>query len=210
MGVQTEAKQAVYFANWLKHWSGLIYCVSSSTAASKPINNQLWQTLLNLPLSSSSDMSGVPAMDMKSGKRIQTIQEIFLSCINNEDGVSISEDNNGHIYWQDIQLPIGTVPPLEIAREIMWELFELNFHFELVALDERMHVASNTAEDHQIGLGKCFPSSDSSLLVVKLEDANQGLAAPLMSDKLPFILALQAVMESWDGFWKYKADFNIP
>lgn len=88
-----------------------------------------------------------------------------------------------------MQLALGTVPPLEIMQEIMWELFELNFHFEFMALDKCIH-RENTDEDRQLALGKCLPSGASSLLIVKLEDTNKGLAAPLMADQLPFILVL--------------------
>lgn len=135
--------------------------------------------------------------DGGSGWRIRNStygEHIYLPCllhINNKDGVSISKFSDDIIYCQGTQLVVGTMPPLDIAKEILQELFELNFCFEFVALDEQMCITLNgTNEDHQVTLGKCFPSSNSFLLVVRLEDANKGLAAPLKANQLPFILAL--------------------
>ena len=43
----------------------------------------------------------------------------------------------GPIVWQGREYPVGELPPENVIREILWELYELNFIHELQSLDRR-------------------------------------------------------------------------
>ncbi|KAF9456928.1 hypothetical protein BDZ94DRAFT_1314660 [Collybia nuda] len=84
-------------------------------------------------------------------------------------------------------------------EEIIWELAELNFHFELLALDSC--ATTESAASHQDLVAKCFPrtSLGASLLVADLSSANQGLAGASWDNRGDYVLALRKLMSSWCG-----------
>ncbi len=98
-------------------------------------------------------MEEAPApRETKSAKRKQAIEEILSSCINVTEGISLNSVDNGTISWQGNELLSSTVPAPEIAREILWELSELNFRCELVGLDKRAHQDPPFVEPpHELG-----------------------------------------------------------
>ena len=82
-------------------------------------------------------------------------------------------------------------------EEVLWELSELNFRFELAALDLRM--SGSTPVDHYHLVVKCFPDAveTGSLLVVKLECADQGLGSLNWQQRSRYLLALKRLMIEW-------------
>jgi hypothetical protein len=210
VGVQTETKQALYFANWLIHRSALLFRTTMPNSTSKPIGNQLWRTLLNIPLGGASIGTDSQSAETKSVKRTHIIKLILSNCINGEDGVSINENSNNLIAWRGMEIIPGNAPPANIAREILWELCELNFRSELVALDHRAHVSppmtsSSMFEERESMIGGCLFGGDSALLAVRIEDVNTGLAEPLWSRRCKYLLGLYRIMESWIGFQQYSS-----
>ncbi|KAF8147544.1 hypothetical protein K438DRAFT_1944142 [Mycena galopus ATCC 62051] len=83
------------------------------------------------------------------------------------------------------------VPPTMPARakEITWELAEMNFRFELCALDEQA-----CGVDRHEDCVACFPGG---LLAPDLSKSRKGFAAISLSDRLPHLLRLARLMEDW-------------
>jgi hypothetical protein len=83
------------------------------------------------------------------------------------------------------------VPPTTPARarEITWELAEMNFRFELCALDEE----ACGVERHEDCVA-CFPGG---LLAPDLSESRKGFAAISLSDRLPHLLRLARLMQDW-------------
>ena len=44
---------------------------------------------------------------------------------------------NQLLVWQGKEYPSGVLPPEDVVRQILWELYELNFIHELQSLDRR-------------------------------------------------------------------------
>ncbi|KAF8237227.1 hypothetical protein L208DRAFT_1248825, partial [Tricholoma matsutake] len=84
-------------------------------------------------------------------------------------------------------------------QKILWELTELNFHFELLALDKHASGLSPHRGEHerQAMVLKCFDVP--SLVVTNVQRANFGLQAHDWRERLPFLLAVRALMRDWDG-----------
>lgn len=85
-------------------------------------------------------------------------------------------------------------------EEIAWELAELNFRFELLALDSRLNTDKESISGHpsrQELVEACF--ADGSLLVADLSSANQGLANPSWKGRAPYLHALKRLMMTWRG-----------
>ena len=81
-------------------------------------------------------------------------------------------------------------------EEVLWELAELNFQFELAALDS--HISGLTASDCNDLVVKCFPGAAEmgSLLIAKLECADQGLGS-LNWQRSRYLLAFKHLMMEW-------------
>lgn len=222
--VQTETKRALYFANWLKHRTALIFRVSSPRTDASPIGNQLWRTLLGLPLENTSIGMGNTTRETKGNKTKQAIMDILANCVNHSDGISINPENNNRISWQGTEIVPGIVPSVQVAQQILWELSELNFRCEFAALDRRAHdntlsvgapapsasskapLPACLAAEREDLLGRCFVGS--SMFNVQLAHKNQGLASPLWTERRDYLVAFRDVMTTWTGFQRYMASKN--
>jgi hypothetical protein len=197
VGVATEKTQARYFENWLRHRKEVIFRFVSARSPARPLSNQMWRSLLVFGGSTASDGSAT-----KTAERRKFISQLFGNVVDEDDGVQIAESNpsSSDIFWQEQQLPSGLIPTQRIGQEILWELYELNFRFELLALDRR---ASGTAENDDVrqdDILACISTPGcSSLLVADVKYANQGLAAESWVERLPYLLALQKLMRTWTG-----------
>lgn len=86
----------------------------------------------------------------------------------------------------------------QVSAEIIWELCELNFRFELLALDRVLRpdlwVPENAAireeEVQQVFFGD-------SVLLNSIPERNCGLAATFWTERIPFVTALRNIMKDW-------------
>jgi len=117
----------------------------------------------------------------------------------------------GGILWQGKEYPSGVMPPEDIVRQILWELYEVNFIHELQSLDHRACSnldLSNTAWllERQIKIAQCFPVG--SFRHISIPSENRGLAADDFETRFGFVTALIVVMKSWKG--EKPIVFNAP
>ena len=103
--------------------------------------------------------------------------------------------------WQGQEYKAGK-EPLIILREIIWELCECSFYYELVLLDchacAKLDIENGDELFNQQELiSKCFINL--SVDVISIPSTNLGLAASNFWAWLPYILALVTVMRSWKG-----------
>ena len=118
------------------------------------------------------------------------------------------------------QVPICKYMTRE-AQEKMWELSELSFRFDLIALDckafsaqERRYLLANDQYQPWVWSGRtwepliiaCFlfrPLDPHHLAFIHMEHARQGLSSPAIQDRLPYLRALHTVMGEWDGYMQH-------
>ncbi|KAJ7279514.1 hypothetical protein C8J57DRAFT_1221175 [Mycena rebaudengoi] len=79
---------------------------------------------------------------------------------------------------------------LNRAKEMIWEVAETNFRFELLALDARASQQSRPEECR-----KCFPGE--VLMGMAIDESKAGFAAPNLSDRHPYIIRLARLMCGW-------------
>jgi hypothetical protein len=191
IAVQNKERQDAYFRSWLKFRTPMIYRVSThnSTASASP--NSLWRNLLAFELIGEKKAG---ASSTKSSKLWETAQRFMDGCLM-ADGVSFAESDGGQLMWNgSIVNSLGD----HEREEILWELAELSFRFELLALDAR--VTTNTSDDRQELIRACFPGGASaSLLVADLGAANHGLGNVYWEPRSVYLHALKKVMTTWKG-----------
>jgi len=109
---------------------------------------------------------------------------------------------NRLLVWQGKEYPPGVLPSDDVIRQILWELYEVNFVHELLSLDCRACAnldLSDTAQllKRQILISQCFPHD--SFRPVTIPSENHGLAADNFEERFWFVTALLLVMKSWKG-----------
>lgn len=192
MSIQSPERQKAFFQTWLKYRTTLIYRVSSGSSNARPMPNTVWRTLLSFEFVLKDGVR-------KSGTRSHKIREVVTDFLQNcleEEGVGLADVNhNTEITWNGKAFEALGKDEFE---EILWELAELNFRFELSALDSR---ASTSNVDRPKLVSACFPRppTGASLVVVDLGAANRGLASPTLEERQEFLQALRKVMSSWRG-----------
>lgn len=201
IGVTTAERQATYLTNYLIHRSELIFRLSNSNSSASPISNSLWRTFLTY----GSQPLAPNASQTQAANRRKVVMDILANCSEGTGVDASPKVQPTSFVWRDTQVSLGTMPSLTICREILWELYELNFRFEFLGLDRRAHVSKGNASASDLRgredlIGKCFARPPgSSLLVADVEYGNKGLAAESWSDRVPYVLAMRDVMKTWSG-----------
>ena len=77
-------------------------------------------------------------------------------------GVKRQSDLKGPIVWQGREYPSGVLPPENVVWEILWELYELNFIYELQSLDRRACqntdlLSNSQLINREVEISHCFP-----------------------------------------------------
>ncbi|KAK0209573.1 hypothetical protein IW262DRAFT_1468838 [Armillaria fumosa] len=193
IGVQDERKALELVKAWLCLHPLLLACVSCSSYSAQPIAHQSWRVILNLDRlmknASSCNMSSSGTMPTKAGKcRDQAID--FLQGCAGELRID-ANFNVGPAVWRGIELEMLTN---DHRREIAWELAELNFRFELFALDAR---AATNGGNHELLL-HCLPYGlTTAFVAVDVGSANHGLGHPTWRQRAPYVFPLMNAMRSW-------------
>jgi hypothetical protein len=175
-----ECREA-YFMMWLKYRPAFIYRVSSKDFAATPMPTAVWRDVLTYESShrkmgEKSDQK----RDTKSSQLHAHAQDFLQNCIEAEE-VTLVGLEKGEPKWMGSV--VETLSDAE-REEILWELSELNFRFELLALDSRATAPG---------------CNSSSLLVTDLGTANHGLADINSEERALYLHALKRLMMEWRG-----------
>jgi hypothetical protein len=135
----------------------------------------------------------------KAANRIRNTLDLIIPQSDTYSGVKMRNSSMDLLVWQDKEYPPGVLPLENVIRQILWELYELNFIHELVSLDRHACAEldlSDTAQllDRQTKISRCFPIE--SFQHVAIPSRNCGLAADDLGECFPFIVALFLVVKS--------------
>jgi hypothetical protein len=191
----SDEKKARFIESWLRIREAWLMRVANETSLA--MSSQNWRDLLATDLSAIQENS-----DTKAAKRRQQILVIFTPKFELFPDVKTRSTAGEPVTWQGNKYPPGVLPADHIVRGILWELYQLNFACELLSLDRRACSNLSTSDDLQLMqrqamVSECFPVNP--FLSRSLPDRNCGLAADDIEERLPFILSLVRVMQSWKG-----------
>ncbi len=91
--------------------------------SSLAMSNQTWRTFLLID----------PSVPQKTGTQAARRRQESLELIMN--GVKTRNGSIGPIIWQGKEYSSGVLPPDNVVRQVLWELYEVNFIHELQSLD---------------------------------------------------------------------------
>ena len=100
------------------------------------LSNQSWRTFLSID-NAVLEKGETKASETKAALRCQEALDIILPNSDMYPGVERWSNLMGPITWRGREYPSGALPPEKVVREILWELYEINFIHELQSLDHR-------------------------------------------------------------------------
>ncbi len=190
-------RQQTYFSQLDHCFDALQFRASNAALNALPLLPQQWRDVLALSLKRSQSGKAIAS---NSAKRFSTAEETLGLCMATQ-GV-------------EVQLVPPTRGPLDgpfdsqRGKAMVWQLCELNFRFELLALDARLTSApppkpgedsedlhSNFRLNRQECIMRVFPESSLSLAEPAL--ANLGLSAADWTTRYERLQALREVMARW-------------
>jgi hypothetical protein len=201
-----------YLVNWLATRSAWLHKISSNLGF-MPIPTAKWRDWLNssrevvmcsnhptseVTLSSAAQDAPLTA----SQKRKNMAQQLFQLELANE---TVPE----RAFWRETEISMGNIDTLpQITMEVLWELYEIGFRFELLALDKASAAHAWMQDDEAArrdeDIQAIFPGN-SGYLVDGLPDKNEGLVADHWTDRAPFLQKLDDLILPWVGWKEYKA-----
>jgi hypothetical protein len=161
------------------------------------MSSQQWRDLLSTDLSSLSGTS-----DSKAMKRRQQIHNILMPRLSLDPGVKPRNTVGEPVVWQDRSYLPSVLPAENVVRQILWELYELNFTYEFISLDRRACDNLDLMDSDQLLkretlISKCFVQR--TFKSVPLPNHNYGLAADEPRERLPYLQRMVHVMMAWKG-----------
>jgi hypothetical protein len=190
----SDEKKAKFIEAWLRAREALIVRVTNE--ASVAMSGQSWRDFLATDVSATLEKK-----DTKAARRRQHILDMLTPKSDLFPEVKTRSTAGEPMIWQGKKYIPHILPADHIIREILWELYELNFYFELLSLDRRACTTSDSDNlqliHRQTLISECFPVDP--FKSTSLPTRNCGLAGHDVEERLPFVLALVRVMQSWKG-----------
>ena len=190
-----DLRKAKLIEAWLRSRDAWITRVTQE--GSLAMNAQVWRDFLNVD----SSASEVTVKDTKSEKRRQLAQNLLKATVSSNPAMVPRCTVGEPFIWQGCNYHPGDLPPQNVVRQILWELYELNFAQEFVSLDRRACTKLDLSDkeklyERQSLISKCFVSNT---LYAPLPNSNCGLAAETIRDRFPYLQRMVYIMEAWKG-----------
>jgi hypothetical protein len=188
-----QVSAAKYLESWLRVQD--VWFMHMDKEPSLAMSNQTWRTFLANP-------NAPEKVETKAARCRQESMDMIMPKSDVYPEVKKQTNLMEPIVWQGKEYPPGVLPPDNVVREILWELYQMNFIHELLSLDRRACAdldLSNTTQllERQNTISQCFPIS--SFRHVSIPSENDGLAADNLETRFGFITVLLLVMKSWKG-----------
>ncbi|KAG2742858.1 hypothetical protein P692DRAFT_20879924 [Suillus brevipes Sb2] len=111
-----------------------------------------------------------------------------------------------NVHWRGKDIAISTLdnPPADLVRQIMYEICEQGFRYELLDLDE--HLGRDARKDKEARkermelLRSIFPSKSLRVWNKDFPQENDGLNAPSFDAALPYFESFRKVLSTWERF----------
>jgi len=190
----TDENKAQNVESWLRLRE--IWFLRVANELSLALSNQHWWTFLSM------DHNAQEQRDTKAARRRREVLDLIMPKSNVYPELKARGTSKDPLFWEGKEYPSGELPPEDVVRQILWELYELNFIHELSALDRRacadLDIMDTTKVlERQLSVSACF--CPSSFQHVTIPSENAGLAADNFGQRYHFIVALFLVMKSWKG-----------
>lgn len=188
LGPQDEDRQQHYLMNWICTCPIWLYLLHVPESHASRVAAQFWRSFLN-------GVPDDPASMTRSGKWLIEIKNVFGSAFREEQ---FNPGTDHAILWH--RCAFLTVPE-DLAPAVVWEMFDLGFRYELLALDRFLRPAGSASRQEEACqedlLAKVFPGCWLWALSSLPSANSSGLFAPLPHRRVTTLNALRAVLVRW-------------
>ncbi|THU86473.1 hypothetical protein K435DRAFT_868264 [Dendrothele bispora CBS 962.96] len=201
----SEQTQAYLIATWIKLRPLFLWLLSN--AGSNPLNlkGHQWRSILDLGHGLQYNKGSGTATSQKH-KEMEKLLRQHLADRRHRVDLTLETIPTADVNWRDEALSQDRLPRPEVAREILWELYEINFRMELMTLDRTLlpqtewGLRQNELSDCWLGLP----------FHVNLDNGSSGLGSPSFLQRLPYTRALYYVVQAWPGPKPDEISFPFP
>ena len=211
--IPKDETKAKFFETWMRTRDALITCVAHQGFPA--MNAQNWRDFLitdlrqlsKVPEEGRSATSRRSTTSHKSTKsRRSTTSRLYARNVLMEklslNSLVLRCTVGEPLVWQGRNYPPGSLPPENIFRQVLWELYELNFAHEFLSLDRRACESLDLTDDEKLYerqslVSKCFVSN--ALSYTSLPNTNCGLAAEDIRVRLTYLQRMVRIMDAWKG-----------
>ncbi|KAJ7681686.1 hypothetical protein B0H17DRAFT_1333643 [Mycena rosella] len=171
-----KAKRQLFLHHMSLLRPALFFCMGDDTASRRPLGSQAWRDVLFGKMNAENCKG-------KGAERGSIIDEVL--------GPALRVCSQ----TQALNFPAepGSFAPISThrAQEIVWEVAEANFRFELLSLDHQA-----TCREWPYTARQCFAGG--GLMDLPLRLSKEGLAAASPGERHPYILQMARIMTDWE------------
>ncbi|KAJ3527188.1 hypothetical protein NMY22_g9878 [Coprinellus aureogranulatus] len=188
---------------WMQLRMVMLFRIGPSVASmlSSPMSNRVWRRSLQLDPSAFNSIRSATSNNKSWEEKRAALA--FLESAVQAAGESPEPLLRRSPSWRGNIIQGPNDMSERVVKEVVWELSELNFRFELLALDRRLSTvptstAAQCAERHDLLLDCLIPIPLArAFTIVEFDQATRGLAHPEIRQRLPQLLHLRTLMLGW-------------
>ncbi|KAK1216699.1 hypothetical protein PQX77_020662 [Marasmius sp. AFHP31] len=131
------------------------------------------------------------------------IEKMLQECLDSGDmggSVNLANLSEAPVVWCGLTLTPFSPPPANVAREILWEMFEINFQYELLSLDSRCYRAGLSSNDHEQEVLGTILHLENGLIPSGVAKGRKGYASRELDTAAGRRQALQGLLHVMDGW----------
>ncbi|KAK2463506.1 hypothetical protein APHAL10511_004257 [Amanita phalloides] len=179
-------KKLSFLRTWIQAHAAILW--RAETQSLSAVSAQTWRDFLAMDFIQTEQCD-----ETRTAKWRAQLRKLMGSAIERPGVKESSARDTRLMQWRNTTLRSDVMPPQTTVQAILWELYELNFCSELVALD--LHMSNGTHGDL---IAACFLGSDVGLTYIMVTNLNCGLVADEWRVRLPYVKALINIMCSWN------------
>ncbi|KAJ7690529.1 hypothetical protein B0H17DRAFT_935953, partial [Mycena rosella] len=171
-----EAKRQLFLHHMSLLRPALFFRMGDDTASRRPLGSQAWRDVLFGKMNAENRKG-------KGAERGSIIDEVLGPALR----------ACGQTQALNFPAELGSFAPISThrAQEIVWEVAEANFRFELLSLDHQA-----TCREQPYTARQCFAGG--GLMDLPLRLSKEGLAAASPGERHPYILQMARMMTDWE------------
>ncbi|KAK2462395.1 hypothetical protein APHAL10511_005701 [Amanita phalloides] len=181
-----DNKKLSFLRTWIQACAAILW--RAETQSLSVVSAQTWQDFLAMDFIQTEQHDKT-----RTAKQRAQLRKLMGSVIERPGVKESSARDTRLMQWQNTTLRSDVMPPQTTVQAILWELYELNFRSELIALD--LHMSNGTHGDL---IAACFLGSDVGLTYIMVMNLNCSLVTDEWCVHLPYVKALVNIMHSWN------------
>ncbi|KAF9026844.1 hypothetical protein BDZ89DRAFT_831426 [Hymenopellis radicata] len=183
----------------------------------EPLSTTAWRDLLGIEMFQNKPDSYV-------AKRRTDVQIKLMDCMKAgklEGSIDLAKMGTAPVLWRNQPVPNPPLPQ-SVISEVFWELFEINFRYELVALDRLCYqfkpanfeqldgqpfdeLDASSTGDREIRILGCIPHFNGRLIPEGPEVGRAGFASSDVEERRGALWGLFRIMRGWTKMGKMSA-----